>query len=145
MLRNQRFQASCGAVVAPKEYPGSFTVSNRPKSRVRVAQVTTEAEAYVPERKFLDREPDYVWRNGKPEYTVVNKAYLMGKTRNWKAGSLESLVESVVKTLEMEISHKVCLLATRDVFVANLVTSSAVELGRGLRLVAGATQHRLSV
>lgn len=115
MLGKQRFQASCGVLLAPKLR--SIIVSKRPNSRVRVAQLTTEAEAYVPERKFLDGEPDYVWRNGKPEYTVVNKAYLTGKTRNWKAGSLESLVESVVKTLEMEISHKVCLLATSDMFV----------------------------
>jgi hypothetical protein len=43
----------------------------------------------------------------QPDYTAVNQLYLTGKTRNWAAGSLESLVESVVKTLEMEISHKV--------------------------------------
>lgn len=76
-------------------------------SRVHVANVTQTAEPYVPERKYLDGEPEHVWRNVKPEYTVVNQAYLAGKTRNWAADSLESLVESVVKTLEMEISHKV--------------------------------------
>lgn len=64
-------------------------------------------EAFIPERKYLDGEPDHVWRNGKPDYTAVNQAYLAGKTRDWAADSLESLVESVVKTLEMEISHKV--------------------------------------
>ncbi len=75
----------------------------------RVAQTEVVTEVYVPERKYLDGEPDHVWRSGKPDYTVVNQAYLAGKTRNWAADSLESLVESVVKTLEMEISHKVCL------------------------------------
>jgi hypothetical protein len=76
---------------------------------LRVAEVATAetAEPYIPERKYLDDEPDHVWRNGKPDYTVVNQAYLSGKTRNWVAGSLEAVVESVVKTLEMEISHKV--------------------------------------
>jgi hypothetical protein len=65
----------------------------------------------MPERNYLDGEPDHVWRNGKPDYTVVNQAYLTGKTRNWVAGSLGAVVESVVKTLEMEISHKVGPLA----------------------------------
>lgn len=65
------------------------------------------ADPFVPERNYLDGEPDHVWRNGKPDYTVVNQAYLAGKTRNWVAGSLGAVVESVVKTLEMEISHKV--------------------------------------
>ncbi|KAF6261999.1 pathogen-related protein [Scenedesmus sp. NREL 46B-D3] len=64
------------------------------------------ADPFVPERNYLDGEPDHVWRNGKPDYTVVNQAYLAGKTRNWVAGSLGAVVESVVKTLEMEISHK---------------------------------------
>ena len=74
-----------------------------------VAKVAQTTEAYVPQRNYLDGEPDHVWRNGKPDYTAVNQAYLAGKTRNWAADSLESLVESVVKTLEMEISHKVCV------------------------------------
>jgi hypothetical protein len=80
---------------------------------LRTAEVATaeRAEPFVPERSYLDGEPDHVWRNGKPDYTVVNQAYLAGKTRNWVAGSLGAVVESVVKTLEMEISHKVGPLA----------------------------------
>jgi hypothetical protein len=77
-----------------------------------VTQTAQTAEPYVPERKYLDGEPEHVWRNGKPDYTVVNQTYLAGKTRKWAADSLESLVECVVKTLEMEISHKVGTGAT---------------------------------
>lgn len=82
-------------------------------SILRAAEVATveTAEPFIPERKYLDGEPEHVWRNGKPDYTVVNQAYLSGKTKNWVAGSLEAVVESVVKTLEMEISHKVSQLA----------------------------------
>jgi hypothetical protein len=83
-----------------------------------VKTAAAAAEPFVPERKFLDGEPDHVWRNGKPDYTVVNKSYLTGKTKNWAADSLESLVESVVKTLEMEISHKVYTYMTKDAMVA---------------------------
>ncbi|KXZ52427.1 hypothetical protein GPECTOR_9g471 [Gonium pectorale] len=43
---------------------------------------------------------------GKPDYTVVNAEYLANKSRNWAPGSLEDVVESVVKTFEFEISHK---------------------------------------
>jgi hypothetical protein len=51
---------------------------------------------------------------GKPDYTLVNKEYLAGKTRNWAAGSLEAVVESVVKTLEMEVwIHGSCLPSLR--------------------------------
>jgi hypothetical protein len=96
-------KASTGVVAAAP------TVAPQRRSPSVVAKVAHTTEAYVPQRNYLDGEPDYVWRNGKPDYTAVNKTYLAGKTRNWAADSLESLVESVVKTLEMEISHKVCV------------------------------------
>lgn len=92
---------------AARAATSSSTASGIRSPANRVQAAADAATAFVPERKFLDGEPDHVWRNGKPDYTVVNQAYLDGKTKNWQAGSLESLVESVVKTLEMEISHKV--------------------------------------
>ncbi len=64
------------------------------------------------------------WRHGKPEYTVGNHAFLKGKTQAHKrsegysvktsdvttlrlsAESLERTVENLVKTWEMEASHK---------------------------------------
>ena len=51
-------------------------------------------------------EPGIQWREGKPDYTKVNKAYLEGRTRTHKEGSLEKIVEDLVKTWEMEASHK---------------------------------------
>ena len=51
-------------------------------------------------------EPGIQWREGKPDYTKVNKAYLQGRTRTHKQGSLEKTVEDLVKTWEMEASHK---------------------------------------
>jgi len=50
--------------------------------------------------------PDVKWRVSKPDYTMANLAYLKGKTRNHAAGSLEEIVENLVKTWEMEASHK---------------------------------------
>ena len=47
------------------------------------------------------------WRfGGPPDYTLANLAYLKGKTRNHEDGSLEQIVENLVKTWEMERSHK---------------------------------------
>lgn len=51
-------------------------------------------------------EPGIQWREGKPDYTKVNKAYLEGRTQTHKEGSLEKIVEDLVKTWEMEASHK---------------------------------------
>ena len=52
-------------------------------------------------------EPGIKWREGKPDFTKVNKAYLEGRTRTHKEGSLEKIVEDLVKTWEMEASHKI--------------------------------------
>ena len=50
--------------------------------------------------------PGIQWREGKPDYTKVNKAYLEGRTRTHNEGSLEKIVEDLVKTWEMEAFHK---------------------------------------
>ncbi|KAL5008192.1 hypothetical protein ScPMuIL_013773 [Solemya velum] len=64
------------------------------------------ADDQCPTRQYMD-EADVHWRHGrKPDYSVVNKKYLAEKSRNWKADSLEKLVENLVKTWEMESSHK---------------------------------------
>lgn len=51
-------------------------------------------------------DPSIQWREGKPDYTNANQAYLQGRTRNHKEGSLEKIVEDLVKLWEMEASHK---------------------------------------
>jgi len=59
-----------------------------------------------PNRGATIDDPDVSWRVRKPDYTVANLAYVKGKTMNHAAGSLEELVENLVKTWEMEASHK---------------------------------------
>ncbi|KAL0910527.1 hypothetical protein M5K25_021518 [Dendrobium thyrsiflorum] len=50
------------------------------------------------------------WRYGSaPEYSVVNKLFEQGRTKEWPSGSLEETVQNVVKSWEMELSHKTCL------------------------------------
>lgn len=58
-----------------------------------------------PDRGDLD-DPSIEWRSGKPNYAKANLSFLWGKTHNHQAGSLEEVVENLVKTWEMEASHK---------------------------------------
>jgi len=52
-------------------------------------------------------DPNIKWRfGGAPDYTLANLEYLTGKTKNHPDGSLEQVVENLVKTWEMERSHK---------------------------------------
>jgi len=60
----------------------------------------------TPVRSHMD-DPNTKWRYGKaPVYTVVNETYMEGKTQNHAEGSLEKIVENLVKTWEMEATHK---------------------------------------
>jgi len=60
-----------------------------------------------PERSHMD-DKSIKWRfGGAPDYTLANLEYMMGKTQNHPEGSLELIVENLVKTWEMERSHKV--------------------------------------
>lgn len=58
-----------------------------------------------PDRGNLD-DPTIVWRFGKPNYDIANLQYFKGKSQNHAKDSLEKLVEDLVKTWEMEMSHK---------------------------------------
>jgi len=59
-----------------------------------------------PDRGDLD-DPTIKWRHGKPVYVKANLAYLKGKSKDHHVDSLERLVENLVKTWEMEASHKI--------------------------------------
>jgi len=59
-----------------------------------------------PERSHM-RDKNIKWRfGGAPDYTLANLAFMKGKVYNHKGGSLEEVVENLVKTWEMERSHK---------------------------------------
>eukprot|EP00475_Leptophrys_vorax_P030049 TRINITY_DN446_c0_g1_i1.p1 TRINITY_DN446_c0_g1~~TRINITY_DN446_c0_g1_i1.p1 ORF type:complete len:279 (+),score=80.95 TRINITY_DN446_c0_g1_i1:1432-2268(+) len=75
------------------------------KARQEVEELLKTAGTPEPDRGNLDDEK-IEWRFGKPNYTIANLAYLKGKTRSHSEKSLEKLVENLVKTWEMEGSHK---------------------------------------
>ena len=84
-----------------------------PISEERLAEARAELDALKektgwkePVRSHMD-DKCTKWRfGGPPDYTLANLAYLKGKTRDHKEGSLETVVENLVKTWEMERSHK---------------------------------------
>ncbi|PRQ24838.1 putative NTF2-like domain-containing protein [Rosa chinensis] len=56
---------------------------------------------------YGDGERNTQWRAGAPpNYDVVNKLFEEGRTKIWPTGSLEERVQNLLKTYEMEISHK---------------------------------------
>ncbi|XP_033098699.1 pathogen-related protein-like isoform X1 [Anneissia japonica] len=59
----------------------------------------------IPVRDHMD-DPNIIWRHSKPDYELVNKKYMAERTRNHAPGSVERIVENLVKTWEMESSHK---------------------------------------
>ena len=61
-----------------------------------------------PVRSYMD-DPEISWKTEKPNYALTDQAYLDGRSRQHKADSLEKLVENLVKTWEMESTHKVDL------------------------------------
>ncbi|KAB2043902.1 hypothetical protein ES319_D01G051500v1 [Gossypium barbadense] len=73
--------------------------------------MATVAAAKDKYRSFLDDEADNVqWRHGAPpSYDDVNQLFEQGRTKEWKEGSLEEIVQNAIKTWEMELSHKVRL------------------------------------
>lgn len=70
-------------------------------------QLVDEHGLIPPVRSFMD-EPDTEWRfGGPPDYSLANLLYFKGRTKVHEEGSLALIVENLVKTWEMERSHKV--------------------------------------
>ncbi len=57
-------------------------------------------------RSHID-DPDIEWRQGVPDFSKVDKKYMQERIKKHPPGSLEKIVENLVKTWEMEASHKV--------------------------------------
>ncbi len=79
-------------------------------SRMSSEEVKAELAHYMREYGFVRPhrskiDPSLNWRNGPPSYDVADLLYFRGKTMNHTAGSLESIVENLVKKWEMEATH----------------------------------------
>eukprot|EP00985_Skeletonema_marinoi_P009370 scaffold4368_cov139-Skeletonema_marinoi.AAC.1 len=59
----------------------------------------------IPDRGNLD-DQSVLWKEGRPDYTIADLHYFLGKTTNHPRGSVELFVENFIKTWEMEATHK---------------------------------------
>ncbi|CAF1441144.1 unnamed protein product [Rotaria sordida] len=64
------------------------------------------AYASDPDAVLKDQSVDIQWRNGIPNYNKAHAFFEKYKTTNHKAGSLEAIVQNLVKNWEKEVSHK---------------------------------------
>jgi len=86
--------------------PLTPTGSGKPLSADELASCREQLEKLKAEFGLLEQE-GIKWRfGGVPGYSLTNLKYLEGKTKNHAAGSLEPIVENLVKAWEMERSHK---------------------------------------
>lgn len=98
--------------------PLSVTGSGKPLTKKDLEQVKSELEDLKakydlkePDRAFLtetdEKGTPVAWRfGGIPDYSLTNLQFLKERSRVHPAGSLELIVENLVKTWEMERSHK---------------------------------------
>ena len=77
-----------------------------------------------PVRSFMD-DPKTKWRfGGPPDYSLTNLQFLKGRTKAHPEGSLALIVENLVKTWEMERSHKTDISQHMSVDQANFQISA---------------------
>uniref|UniRef100_A0A7S4QUJ2 Pathogen-related protein n=1 Tax=Alexandrium monilatum TaxID=311494 RepID=A0A7S4QUJ2_9DINO len=87
----------------------AMTKAELDAAKAELEEIKATSGLKEPERAHMDDEGIH-WRfGGKPDYSLVNLLYLKGKTKNHAPGSLELVVENLVKTWEMERSHKLNL------------------------------------
>jgi len=96
--------ASSGAVGATGVDDGA---GRRRKAlrRAKLESILREYGMVEPNRGDFSAYPEHVWREGIPDYTKANLAYVQGRTKNHAEDSLERIVENLVKTWEMEATH----------------------------------------
>ena len=63
-------------------------------------------DAPPPTRSFMD-DPNTAWKYGPPDFSTVNAKYMAERSMRHQEGSLEKIVENLVKTWEMESTHKI--------------------------------------
>mmetsp|Transcript_19167 Transcript_19167/g.40406 ORF Transcript_19167/g.40406 Transcript_19167/m.40406 type:complete len:405 (+) Transcript_19167:157-1371(+) len=100
--RRRSVEASSGRPIFPVHNP---TKQDLTHARKILEALQTKHGFVTPDRGNLD-DPSILWKEGKPDYTIADMVYMLGKTKNHAPGSLEETVENFVKTWEMEATHK---------------------------------------
>jgi hypothetical protein len=113
--------------------PLKVTGSGKPLTKDELDDVKVELEELKekygwkePDRSFMDDDvPKDNWRfGGKPDYSLTNLKYLKERSKIHPDGSLEQVVENLVKTWEMERSHKLDATSHQSVDVESFTISA---------------------
>jgi len=100
--RRRSLQPDSGRPIFPVRNP---TKQDLVHARKLLETLQKEHGFTIPDRGNLD-DPCIMWKEGKPDYTIADLHFLLGKTKNHPSGSLEQYVENFIKTWEMEATHK---------------------------------------
>lgn len=100
--KRRSVEASSGRPIFPVRNP---TKQDLEHARKILESLQTKHGFVAPDRGNLN-DPSIMWKEGKPDYTITDLHYFLGKTKNHTLGSLEQSVENFIKTWEMEATHK---------------------------------------
>lgn len=101
-LRRRSVEATSGRYIFPARNPTKRDLEHAEE----ILKMLQEKHGFkTPDRGNLD-DPTIMWKEGKPDYTITDLHYFLGKTKNHSSGSLEEFVENFIKTWEMEATHK---------------------------------------
>eukprot|EP00962_Isochrysis_galbana_P035911 scaffold12337_cov103-Isochrysis_galbana.AAC.4 len=90
----------------PNGSGGPLTKEQMVAVKAELEEIKQKYGLKEPVRGFMEGE-DIEWRyGGPPDYSLTNLLFLKERTKAHPEGSLELIVENLVKTWEMERSHK---------------------------------------
>lgn len=75
------------------------------KAREEIKRMTQSGGLAEPDRGDLS-DSSVAWKFGKPNYELIDLAFIKGKSELHERGSVELQVENLIKRCEMEISYK---------------------------------------
>ena len=111
--------------------------------KAELEQIKKEFGLKEPERGFMDDE-DIKWRfGGKPDYSVTNLLYLKQRSTVHKEGSLEMIVENLVKTVSFTFFVCSSNFITTDWRSLTLYSIITIIVGNGA--ISQARLHSASV
>ncbi|OQR93719.1 hypothetical protein ACHHYP_02326 [Achlya hypogyna] len=85
--------------------PLTTTSTKMDEARAEIQTLQATGGEHVPTRSTLE-DPNVEWRVSKPDYALLDLLFLHGKSYNHKPGSVEWMVQNLIKTWEMEVCHK---------------------------------------
>lgn len=101
-IDTKRRTSHSGRPIFPVRYP---TKEDLAQAKKLLTYLQNKYGFIIPDRGNLD-DPSVMWKEGKPDYTIADLHYFLGKTTNHPPGSMELFVENFIKTWEMEATHK---------------------------------------